>query len=49
MPLFIIQSERKTWTKWLVEANNEVAAAQSSDRSEYLGVMLTEKTPTQKL
>ena len=36
MPLFIVQSERKTWTKFLVEAPNE-ALALESDEDRYLG------------
>lgn len=37
MAWFIIQRERKTWTKYLVEADNEEAAFEDSDNWEYLG------------
>jgi hypothetical protein len=37
MPWFIIESERKTWTKCLVEAEDEEAALGASDRWQYLG------------
>ncbi len=37
MAWFLIQSERKTWTKYLVEANDEEAAIESSDNWQYLG------------
>jgi len=36
MAWFIIQSERKTWTKYLVEAEDEEAAF-DSDHWQYLG------------
>jgi hypothetical protein len=37
MAWFIIQRERKTWTKFLVEAENEEAAMENDDNWEYLG------------
>ena len=37
MAWFIIQCERKTWTKFLVEAENEEAAMENDDNWEYLG------------
>jgi hypothetical protein len=37
MTWFIIQCERKTWTKYLVEANNEALALEAHDDWEYLG------------
>lgn len=37
MAWFVIQRERKTWTKYLVEADNEEAAFEDSDNWEYLG------------
>lgn len=37
MAWFIIQRERKTWTKFLVEAENEEAAMGNDDNWEYLG------------
>ncbi len=37
MAWFIIQCERKTWTKYLVEAADEEGAMQDSDRWQYLG------------
>ena len=37
MSWFIIQCERKTWTKFIVEAENEESALESSDDWQYLG------------
>ena len=37
MPWFIIAAERKTWTKYLVEAADEAAADDKSREGEYLG------------
>ncbi|MBI2350104.1 MAG: hypothetical protein HYV00_01225, partial [Deltaproteobacteria bacterium] len=37
MAWFIIQRERKSWTKFLVEAENEDAAMENDDNREYLG------------
>lgn len=37
MTWFIIQCERKTWTKYLVEAENQEAAMQDPDNWQYLG------------
>jgi hypothetical protein len=37
MAWFIIQCERKTWTKYLVEAESEEAAIENSDNWKYLG------------
>lgn len=39
MPWFVIQCERKTWTKYLVEADSEEAALQASDDWRYLGYL----------
>ena len=39
MAWFIIQCERKTWTKYLVEADNEEAAMEDSNNWEYLGYL----------
>ena len=39
MAWFIIQRERKTWTKYLVEAEDEEAAMENSDNWQYLGYM----------
>jgi len=39
MPWFIVQTERKTWTKYLVEANDEESALASSDNWEYWGYL----------
>ncbi|MGH7772600.1 MAG: hypothetical protein ACREQA_10240 [Candidatus Binatia bacterium] len=39
MPWFIIQCERKTWTKYLVEAESEEAAFEDSNNWEYLGYL----------
>lgn len=37
MAWFIIQRERKTWTKYLVEADSAEAAFENDDNWEYLG------------
>ena len=37
MPWFILETERKTWTKYLVEATDEREAYYKSDAGEYLG------------
>jgi hypothetical protein len=37
MAWFIIQCERKTWTKYLVEAKDKNAAMEESDNWQYLG------------
>jgi hypothetical protein len=37
MAWFIIESERKTWTKFLVEADDEDAALGACDNWQYLG------------
>ncbi len=37
MTWFIIQRERKAWTKFLVEAEDEEAALENSDNWEYWG------------
>ena len=37
MPWFIVQAERKTWTKYLIEAENADSALMESDGCEYLG------------
>ena len=37
MPWFIIQAERKTWTKYLVEARDEQEAWEDRDGWEYFG------------
>ena len=37
MAWFIIQCERKTWTKYLVEAEDQDAAMEDSDNWQYLG------------
>jgi len=37
MAWFIIETERKTWTKYLVEAANEREAYYKADAGEYLG------------
>jgi len=44
MAWFIIQCERKTWTKYLVEAADEEGAMQDSDRWQYLGYVDGEDT-----
>ncbi len=37
MAWFIIQRERKTWTKYLVEADSAEGAFENDDNWEYLG------------
>ena len=37
MPWFIVETERKTWTKFLVEAADEAEAHRKDDAWEYLG------------
>jgi hypothetical protein len=44
MPWFIVHSERKTWTKYVVEAENEDAALRDSDNWQYLGYVDGEDT-----
>lgn len=44
MAWFIVQCERKTWTKYLVEAENEEAALKASDNWQYLGYVDGEDT-----
>ncbi len=44
MGWFIVQCERKTWTKYLVEAKSEEAALNASDDWRYLGYMDGEDT-----
>ncbi len=44
MAWFIIQCERKTWTKYLVEAEDEEAALEASDNLQYLGYVDGEDT-----
>lgn len=39
MPWFIIAAERKTWTKYLVEAADEEQAHEAADGGEYLGYL----------
>lgn len=39
MAWFVIQCERRTWTKYLVEADSEESAFQSSDNWQYLGYL----------
>jgi hypothetical protein len=39
MAWFIIQRERKTWTKYLVEAENVEAAFEDDEDWEYLGYL----------
>ena len=39
MPWFIVQCERKTWTKYIVEADDEESIFLSSDNWEYLGYL----------
>jgi len=36
---FIIQRERKTWTKYLIEAEDAEAAFEDADDGEYLGYL----------
>ena len=44
MAWFIIQCERKTWTKFLVEAKDKNAAFEESDNLQYLGHLDGEDT-----
>lgn len=44
MAWFIIQSERKTWTKYLVQAKDKDAALSNCDCWEYLGYVDGEDT-----
>ncbi len=44
MAWFIIQCERKTWTKYLVEAEDEEAPIEDSDDLQYLGYVDGEDT-----
>ena len=44
MAWFIIQCERKTWTKYLVEVESKDAALDASDDWQYLGYMDGEDT-----
>lgn len=44
MAWFIIQSERRTWTKYLVEAEDPCAALQDSINWHYLGYVDGEDT-----
>ncbi len=44
MPWFVVQSERKTWTKYIVEAKDEEAAIQNSDGWQYVGYVDGEDT-----
>ena len=37
MPWFIVQSERKTWTKYIVEADDEESALGNADDWVYFG------------
>jgi hypothetical protein len=39
MPWFVIQTERKTWTKYVVEAANEEEATYSDDNWHYIGYL----------
>ena len=40
MPWFIVEAERKTWTKYLVEAaDEEEACGKADDAGEYLGYL----------
>ncbi len=47
MDWFIIQSERKSWTKYLVEAKDEDAALANCDDWEYLGYVDGEDTKSE--
>ena len=47
MGWFIIQCERKTWIKYIVEAENQNAALQTCDNWEYLGYLDGEETNSQ--
>lgn len=44
MAWFIIQCERKTWTKYLVEAENKESAFDACDEWQYLGYVDGEDT-----
>lgn len=44
MAWFIIQCERKTWTKYLVEAKDEKSAMEDSDNWQYMGYVDGEDT-----
>jgi hypothetical protein len=44
MAWFVIQCERKTWTKYLVEAEDEEVALNASDNWQYLGYLDGEDT-----
>ncbi len=47
MPWFILQSERKTWTKFLVQAEDSNAAILASDNWEYFGYVDGEDTESE--
>jgi hypothetical protein len=47
MSWFVVQCERKTWTKYLVEAADEEAAFESSGNWQYLGYVDGEDTESQ--
>lgn len=44
MTWFVIQCERKIWTKYLVEAENEESALHASDNWSYLSYLDGENT-----
>lgn len=44
MAWFIIARERKTWTKYLVQADNERQALEGGHREQYLGYLDGENT-----
>ena len=44
MAWYVIQSERKTWIKYIVEAADEGAALESRDDAEYLGYVDGDET-----
>jgi hypothetical protein len=44
MAWFIIQCERKTWTKYLVEAENKETALEANDDLQYVGYVDGEDT-----
>lgn len=44
MAWFIVQCERKTWTKYLVQAESKEVALQRSDNWQYLGYVDGEDT-----
>jgi len=46
MAWFIIRCERKTWTKYVVEAENEDAAIESYEDWQYLGYVDGDCTET---